>query len=84
MHACALHEKNMVKFLYKTQVPNKVPLFADTDTEDGGDDKNLDIQTIVDKITQFKGLLKLANERADKPVDVNGKLADFMTNYSKV
>lgn len=32
-----------------------------------------DVQTIIDRITKLKGLLKLANEKSEKPVDIEGK-----------
>ena len=41
--------------------------------EDSHDDSNLDVQALVDKITRLKGRLKLANERSEKPVDIEGK-----------
>ncbi|CAH1791289.1 unnamed protein product [Owenia fusiformis] len=34
------------------------------------DDKNLDIQALVEKMVKLKGMLKLANERSEKPVNV--------------
>ena len=35
---------------------------------------NATVTEIVEKITQLKGLLKLANNETEKPVDIDGKL----------
>lgn len=32
----------------------------------------LDVQTLVDKILYLRGQLALANQRAEKPVDIHG------------
>ncbi|XP_064621345.1 GRIP and coiled-coil domain-containing protein 1-like [Lineus longissimus] len=37
---------------------------------DSDDDSNLDIQALVDKMMKVKGLLKLANERSERPINV--------------
>ena len=37
-----------------------------------GDPEELDVQTIVDRLAKLKGLLKLANEKSEKPVDIEG------------
>ena len=42
------------------------------DAHDNKDDANQDVQALVDKITKLKGMLKLANERSEKPVDIEG------------
>ncbi len=34
---------------------------------------NVTVSEIVEKITQLKALLKLANKDAEKPVDIDGK-----------
>ena len=39
---------------------------------DDAEDTNLDIQALVDKMTRLKGMLKLANERSEKPVNMEG------------
>ena len=44
-----------------------------TENEDA-DDANLDVQALVDKIVRLKGMLKLANERSEKPVNIDGKI----------
>lgn len=44
------------------------------ETEDNEDESNLDVQTLVDKMMRIKGWLKLANERSEKPVDIEGEL----------
>ena len=46
----------------------------DNDSPTSSDDSNLDVQALVDKITRLKGMLKLANERSEKPVNIDGKL----------
>ena len=46
----------------------------DNDSTTSSDDANLDVQALVDKITRLKGMLKLANERSEKPVNIDGKL----------
>ncbi len=43
------------------------------------DDANLDVQALMDKITRLKGMLKLANERSEKPVDVDGTQPQLIT-----
>ena len=45
----------------------------DNDSTTSADDTNLDVQALVDKITRLKGMLKLANERSEKPVNIDGK-----------
>ena len=45
----------------------------DNDSTTSADDANLDVQALVDKITRLKGMLKLANERSEKPVNIEGK-----------
>ncbi len=44
----------------------------DNDSTTSSDDTNLDVQALVDKITRLKGMLKLANERSEKPVNIDG------------
>ncbi|XP_077994726.1 GRIP and coiled-coil domain-containing protein 1-like [Glandiceps talaboti] len=46
---------------------NKTPI-PDINDED---ESNVDITTLVEKITKLKGLLKLANQRAEKPLDID-------------
>ena len=48
---------------------------ANSSLDEGEDteDTNLDVQALVDKITRLKGMLKLANERSEKPVNIEGK-----------
>ena len=36
------------------------------------DDANLSVQALVDKIMQLKGLLKVANEKSEKPLNLEG------------
>ena len=43
------------------------------DHENDSDDTNLDVQALVDKMTRLKGCLKLANERSEKPVNIEGE-----------
>ena len=38
------------------------------------EDSNLDIHALVSKITHLKGMLKVANERSEKPVDIEGEV----------
>ena len=38
----------------------------------------LDVQTIVDRITRLKAALKLANDKSDKPVDVYGMFSSYL------
>ncbi len=45
----------------------------DNDSTTSSDDTNLDVQALVDKITRLKGMLKLANERSEKPVNIDGR-----------
>jgi hypothetical protein len=40
---------------------------------DSDDDSNLDIQALVDKMMKVKGLLKLANERSERPINIEGR-----------
>ncbi|XP_013788184.1 GRIP and coiled-coil domain-containing protein 1-like, partial [Limulus polyphemus] len=35
------------------------------------EDSNLDVQTLMDKICKYKNILKTANDRSEKPVDLN-------------
>ncbi|XP_074659340.1 GRIP and coiled-coil domain-containing protein 1-like [Tubulanus polymorphus] len=41
------------------------------DTNDEGDDDNLDVQSLLDKMTKLKGLLKLANQRSERPINID-------------
>ncbi|XP_070556459.1 GRIP and coiled-coil domain-containing protein 1-like isoform X2 [Ptychodera flava] len=50
------------------RVANKTPVPY---VADDGEDSNLNVNTLVEKITKMKGLLKLANQRAEKPVDID-------------
>ena len=47
---------------------------ADTnnDLDIGDEDKNLDVQGLVDKIIRLKGMLKQANDRSEKPINIDG------------
>ena len=49
----------------------------DNDSTTSSDDSNLDVQALVDKITRLKGMVKLANERSEKPVNIDGKFYCF-------
>ncbi|XP_002741891.1 GRIP and coiled-coil domain-containing protein 1-like, partial [Saccoglossus kowalevskii] len=45
-----------------------VPVLEDAPTND---DNILDVNSLVEKITKLKGLLKLANQNSEKPVDID-------------
>ncbi len=49
-------------------------------SKDFDHDTSMDMQTIVDEIVKLKGLLKLANEKAEKPVNIEGLWATEICN----
>ena len=50
----------------------------DPQNDDVNQDSNLDVQALIDKIMQLKGMLKLANERSEKPLNIEGMYSVFM------
>lgn len=58
-----------VNFSENTALARRVAQSADNDD----DDTNLDVHALVEKIAKLKGMLKLANQRSENPVNLSGK-----------